>query len=98
MEEIVKELARHLRPEQVMTGACASRIRRAGIAYRVLLESGHSLDADAVILATPSFAAAHLAADVAPELASVLAQIEYTSTATISLAYPISQIPVPLDG
>jgi oxygen-dependent protoporphyrinogen oxidase len=63
-----------------------------------MLDSGESLQADAVILATPAFVTADLVADLDPEMASALCAIPYTSTATVSVAYPLKDIPRPLDG
>ncbi len=46
-----------------------------------------SLQADAVILATPAFASAELLRPFAPDAADLLAGIRYVSTGTISLAF-----------
>jgi len=51
-----------------------------------------------VILAAPAYSSGELIAGFAPELAAELHAIEYVSTATVSLAYPESEIPRPLDG
>ncbi len=59
---------------------------------------GESLAADAVILATPAHAASRAVRSLAPCLADELAGIAYASSATVSLAYGVEQIPKPLDG
>jgi oxygen-dependent protoporphyrinogen oxidase len=51
-----------------------------------------------VIVTTPAYAAADLVREIDPTLAAMLAQIEYSSTATISMAYPDSAVVRPLDG
>ncbi len=57
-----------------------------------------SLITDSLILATPAFVSARLAASFDPELASALQSIPYASTATVSLAYRQSDLPRELDG
>jgi len=66
--------------------------------YRLGLDNGESLDADAVILTTPAEAAARLLAPVQPALAGELRQIRYVTTGTVSLAYRRAEIGNPLDG
>lgn len=66
--------------------------------YSVRLASGEALTADQVILATPSFVAADLVSDFAPDLAVELGSTDYVSTATVTLAYKESDLPRPLDG
>ncbi len=69
-----------------------------GESWRINLESGTSLEVDGLIVATPAYAAAELLAAVDPNLAGALAAIPYASTATVSLAYHLSNVPRPLDG
>jgi oxygen-dependent protoporphyrinogen oxidase len=66
--------------------------------WKIILTDGESLQADAIILATPAYISGRLLASVDPELASTLESIEYASTATISLAYRQSDLPRDLDG
>jgi oxygen-dependent protoporphyrinogen oxidase len=66
--------------------------------WRLTLETGESLAADALVLATPAFVSGDLLMDIAPDLAAELLGIEYVSTATVSLAYRESDLPRPLDG
>lgn len=66
--------------------------------YRLVLDRGETLAVNAMILATPAFITADLVSDIAPEAAQALRQIPYASVATLSLAYPLSQVPHPLDG
>jgi oxygen-dependent protoporphyrinogen oxidase len=66
--------------------------------YELTIDNGEVLTADAVILATPAFASADLLQDIDPIMAETLRQIPYGSTVTVSLAYPLQQIPRRLDG
>ena len=56
------------------------------------------LDADAVIVATPAFAAAQLLRPVAPAAAAELDTIEYASVVLTLLSYPADAVGRPLDG
>jgi oxygen-dependent protoporphyrinogen oxidase len=65
--------------------------------WNVILDS-ETLDADGIILATPAYASGQLLASFDPEFASTLQSIPYASTATVSLAYLLSDVPRDLDG
>jgi oxygen-dependent protoporphyrinogen oxidase len=64
----------------------------------VEIEQGSPLEAEAVILAAPAYASGTLLASLNPSLAEVLRSIPYISTATVSLAYRMADLPRPLDG
>jgi len=66
--------------------------------YRVRLEDGEILEANAVVLTAPSFAAADLVERFQPELAAGLRRIRYVTTGTVSLAYASARFGAPLDG
>lgn len=57
-----------------------------------------TLNTNVLVIATPSYAAAELLCELAPELATLLAEIPYTSLAAVPLAYRVSQVARPLDG
>lgn len=57
-----------------------------------------TLNADALILAAPAYVSGALLAACDPELGSTLQSIPYASTATVSLAYRLSDLPRELDG
>jgi oxygen-dependent protoporphyrinogen oxidase len=106
LAEIVEALEAQLGGVQVRRGTRALRLERAPRGgYTLALadglqvpEGGTTLHADAVILATPAFATAELVAGLDARLAEALRGIPYVSTATVSLAYPLRDIPRPLDA
>ena len=65
--------------------------------FDVRLEAGGSIQADAVIVATPAYAA-DLLAELDLVLAAELAAIPHASTAIVTLAYRREEISHPLDG
>jgi oxygen-dependent protoporphyrinogen oxidase len=100
LAEIVEALVSRLQADHVdlRLGTSATALSQSGRGYLVHLESGEVLPADGVILAAPAYASGHLMAPLDAELAAVLREIPYASTATISLAYRASDLPRQLDG
>jgi oxygen-dependent protoporphyrinogen oxidase len=66
--------------------------------YRARIDGGETLEADAVILAAPAFAAADMVVPFQPALADGLRRIRYTASGTVSLAYRRSDVGELLDG
>jgi len=95
---LIDALVARLADADLRVDSTASLVERVGDGYRVDLADGQSIEADAVVLATPAFITARLLADLAPEAATVLDEIPYVDVATIWLAYPRSAMGRPLDG
>lgn len=100
LAEIVEELVSRLQAggADLRAGVPAARIRRSSNGYQVVLASGETIETQALVLASPAYASGGLLEELDPALAAELHAIEYTSTATISLAYRLSDLPRPLDG
>ena len=96
--ELVAQIGKRLPPRAVRCGQAVMSIARQQGRFDVQLADGTAVRAERVILATPAHAAAHLLRSPDPELASELAGIPFVSTATVSLAYPLADVPEPLDG
>jgi len=98
MAELVAATERRLNRTCVKAGTriCSVTVGEGG--YVLHLSDGSVLRAGAVILATPAFVSADLLESLDAELAATLRSIPYVSTATISVAYPLAEIPRPLDG
>jgi len=73
------------------------RLQRVGDSWRLGTPAG-VVDADAVVLAVASPVAARLVASQAPGPAAELEGIDYASVVVVTLAYPASGVPHPLDG
>jgi oxygen-dependent protoporphyrinogen oxidase len=76
-------------------GAVARGLERTPSSWRLVVGSAASpeaLEADAVVLALPSAAAARLLAPHAPTAAALLAEVETASTAVVTLAVPRSAV------
>ena len=100
LSELVQALTSRLPDVTVCLGrrVRAIRARAGGAGYAVLLEDGASLDADALVLATPAFGAAGLLEPLDVTLAGLLGAIPYASTATVTLGYRREGFSHSLDG
>lgn len=97
--ELVKKLESRLTGGRIVCGVQAMALsRQADGSYHIQLDNGEVLQADAVVLAIPSFAAAGLLQPFAPGVAEVLNSIPYVSTATVSLGYRKGDIRKPFTG
>jgi len=95
---LVDALVERLADADLRLGSAVRLVARDGDGYRVELVDGPSIDAEAVVLATPAFASARILADLAPDVTSVLEEVPYVDVATIWLAYERSALARPLDG
>lgn len=96
--ELVDALVARLPREAVRCGTAVTGIAGQGYAYRITLGDGTTMVARRLLLATPAHASARLLEALDPELSRELAAIPFVSTATVSLAFPASAVPRPLDG
>lgn len=98
--ELVDALAARLSGSPVLTGAEVRSLRTAvvGRGYRVELQDGRTIEADAVVLATPAHASAAIVETLDRELAGALREIPFVSTATVSLAFERAAVPASLNG
>ncbi len=93
--ELIDALAARL-GDAIRMNARVEGIARDGASF-VVRAAGDELRADHVIVAGPAHVAAKLISDVS-EASEELAAIEYSSAATVFLAYPRSAIAHPLDA
>jgi oxygen-dependent protoporphyrinogen oxidase len=99
---------------QVLVDALAARLREVSVRlntkveslaldaqqkrWRIGVQAGEAILADAICLALPSYASAKLLRETDAPLADELEAVQYASTATINLAYKRSDITHALDG
>src|SRR2546428_6777723 len=98
MENLVAALATRLQPGTVLLKQRVAGVERRGDRWRVATAEGADLDADRVIVATESHAAARMLRYVDPTLATLLAEIPYASSATVTPGYPRPDVPHPPAG
>lgn len=93
LDDLIVALRNALGNVDVRTGVAAARLARSGAGWEVLLADRSRLHADGIVLAIPSYAAATLVSPHSHDLASALNEIPWSSTATISLAFPVAALP-----
>jgi len=98
MQTLVTTLAERLPDSAVVLGQRVAGIQREGARWRVATADGVRFDADRVIVTAEAHAAARLLRYVDPGLATLLGDIEYAGTATVSLGFRRADIPHPLDA
>jgi oxygen-dependent protoporphyrinogen oxidase len=98
MEELVAAIAAQLPAHAIRTRVAATALTPAPDGWQVVIRDGAALNADGVVLAGPAFAMAPLVSGVDPVLADLLGGIAYSSSATVTLAYPRAAVRHPLDG
>ncbi|MBI3494171.1 MAG: protoporphyrinogen oxidase, partial [Acidobacteria bacterium] len=97
LSEMVRALVRSLGSDRVRTGATVSAITGRG-PFEVRISGGETIDARAVVLATPAFQTSALMRDRDDEIARLAGEIPYASAATIALAFKRDAVPHPLNG
>lgn len=70
----------------------------AGSRWRVMLDAGEPVLADAVCLALPAYRAGELLRPLDGPLADLLEGVPYAASATVNLAYDHADVPHPMDG
>jgi oxygen-dependent protoporphyrinogen oxidase len=98
MEEMVTSIASRLPPGAVLLKQRVDGIERRGGRWCLVGGLGPALEADHVIVAVESYTASRLLRYVDPALATLLGEIPYASSATVSLGYRRADVPHPLDG
>jgi oxygen-dependent protoporphyrinogen oxidase len=97
MQSLVDALVQRLPEGVTRVGNAVTALQRDG-SWKIVLTDGGSVDADAVILATPAGQSSRFVLGLDKGLAEELRAIPYASAATVSLAYQQAQIPQPLGG
>jgi oxygen-dependent protoporphyrinogen oxidase len=96
-QTLIDALVGALARAKLETSADVTRLERSGEGFRVVTAGG-AIDADAVIVALPAWAAAPLLRPHDDELAGLLGGIAYGSSATVTMAFERDAIEHPLDA
>ena len=94
---LIEALVQHLTGD-LRLNSSVQRLEHNAKDYRLHLDDGETLEADAVILTVPAYGVAQLVRPFAADTADQLDAIRYVSTGTLSLAYRETDIRKPLNG
>lgn len=98
MAELVEGCKKFIGEEKILINKQISQIVKDNNKYIIITNDGVRDAYDYVIMGTPSYITSELIKDLDRSLASLLKKIEWSSSATISLAYKKSDIDVDLKG
>jgi oxygen-dependent protoporphyrinogen oxidase len=98
MQELVDALVAKLGPTRVQTDMVVAGIHRDENGFRLELESGETIIAGAVVLATPSHVTARLLEPLDASAAALLRHIPAVSNAAVSMGFNAADVPHALSG
>ncbi len=98
MESLTRAIVAQLPEVSFRMNAFATEVRASSGKWKVALQRGEVLEADAVCIALSAFQAVPLLLKAAPGISCDLGMIPYESVATVNLAYKRSEIPHSLNG
>jgi oxygen-dependent protoporphyrinogen oxidase len=97
MGAYVDEMVQRLPPHTLRTSTPVEAIARDGSGWQVVA-NGMPMTVDAVVLSVPAYAAARLLAPLDGALARALDEIEYASSATVTLGFRADDVAGKLNG
>jgi oxygen-dependent protoporphyrinogen oxidase len=98
MQELVRGCVSFIGEERVQTGTAVVSVVKQDSRYRLAFGDGSTADFDAVVLATPSYVTKDILKSTDEELCGKLSAIEWSSSATISLAFRKDDVKKSLPG
>lgn len=98
MQELTDGMADAAGRAGMRTGSAVSEIVRSDAGWSVRLEDGTSVDGDALIVATESWAAEPLMRSVDTRIADALADIPASSSATVSMGFRAEEIGIDMNA
>jgi len=98
MQTLSQACADYIGKDSIRTGASVKAVEPKGKGYAVVLESGETLDADHVMIASAAYDAAGMVKGFDENLAAHMDKIEWSSSSTVSISFKKTDISVPLKG
>jgi len=98
MQSLSQACADLIGNDSIRMNAGVQAIEPKGKGYSVLLESGESLDADHVMIASAAYDAAAMVKGFDETLAALMNRIEWSSSGTVSIAFKKEDVKAPLAG
>jgi oxygen-dependent protoporphyrinogen oxidase len=98
MQTLSQACADHIGRESIRLNAGVRAVEPKGKGYSVILESGEILEADHVMLASASYDSLEMVKGFDASLAAKMAVIQWSSSATVTIAFKKEDVRVPLRG
>lgn len=98
MQSLPQACAEHIGKDSLRINAVVKAVEPNGKGYSVILESGETLGADHVMFASAAYDSMEMVKGFDASLASRLGVIQWSSSATVSIAFKKEDVKVPLRG
>ena len=101
MQTLTDALAKSLGDSLLTSARVIKASRFSNAKFQVSFKQNNetkTVETNSLIVTTPSFAAAQIISEIAPDISSLLSEIPYTSLGTVPLAYRKEQVSRALDG
>jgi oxygen-dependent protoporphyrinogen oxidase len=98
MQTLSQACADYIGKDSIRISAPVKAVEPKGKGYSVVLESGETLAADHVMIASASYDAVNMIKGFDEGLAAQMQKIEWSSSATVSIAFRRDDVKVPLKG
>ncbi len=98
MQTLSQACADFIGKDSIRLGAAVQAVEPKDKGYTVILENGEKLDADYVMLGTAAYDSAGMVKGFDETLAMQMNKIEWSSSATVSVAFKKDDVKVPLKG
>ena len=98
MQTLSQACAEYLGKDSIRLGAGVKVVEPKGKGYAVILANGETIEADHVMLGTASFDSAEMIKGIDGNLAAQLNKIDWSTSATVSIAFRKQDVKVPLKG
>jgi protoporphyrinogen/coproporphyrinogen III oxidase len=98
LSDMVRALVATLPPESIRLNTPVSSIHKDGERFRIETVTGERIEARAVVVAAPAFAASTILRDMSPLLSQLCGEIPYVSAGTVALAFKREAVSHPLNG
>jgi oxygen-dependent protoporphyrinogen oxidase len=98
MQTLSQACVNFIGTDSIRLGSTVKAVAPKNKGYSVLLENGETLEADHVMIAAASYDAAEMVKELEGSLAAQLSKIEWSSSATVSIAFRREDVKAPLKG
>lgn len=98
MQQLVQGCIAYIGAERIETGKAVVAVEKGEASYLLTFADGTTADFEAVVLSTPSYVSSDILRRADEELSKSLSAIEWSSSATVSLAFCREDIKTPLRG
>lgn len=98
MQELVKGCVNFIGSDNIFTAKGVKQVEKLSKGYKLVFEDNSTENFNEVVFATPSYVTKELIKNFDPQLANLLSEIDWSSSATISFAFKKDDIKVNLPG